>query len=254
MPLKPLSPNALDTIKVLLIGQTGAGKTKSAGTVVAEPDGNGGLVPSGEKVLMLSAESGLLSIRNEVQGGLVEGVEIRSWPDAVEALDMVQRSQQARDRYGWIYIDSLTELCGRCVEHFQEKYPSRSDSFPMWMEYTDSMIRLVKGFRDLSDFSVVFTSLIDSEKDEVGRRHYGPLVSGTRFKQLLPSFFDEVFYLVSLPDDQGVQRRGYITGSWQQYPGKDRSGVLDLFEAPDLLHISRKITGRTSAAQTPATT
>jgi hypothetical protein len=108
------------------------------------------------------------------------------------------------------------------------------------------MTRLVKGFRDLESYNVVFTALEKVETDEVKRRFVCPDVGGGKFQERLPAFFDEVFYMTITPDDQGVYRRVLLTNPASGYPAKDRSGRLALVENPNLAEIRAKILGGNS--------
>ena len=113
----------------------------------------------------------------------------------------------------------------------------------MWGEYSDKVTALIKAYRDLSAFNVIFTCLDSIEKDDLNRRFVGPSISGGTLKERLASFFDEVFYMVSLPDSEGRERRAFITQPWERFPAKDRSGKLAVVEAPHLGQIKSKILG-----------
>jgi len=228
--LKPITPESADRICCLVIGKPGIGKTSLIRTI-----------PPEEKVCVLSAEAGLLCVRDLVKAGKVEGYEIGSLEDFKEAFQMLSTNQEMIDRYKWIFIDSLTEIAARCEEVMQEKYPDSSKAFRMWGDYTNTMIMLIKGFRDLQQYNVVFTCLETIDKDENNRRYTAPAVAGKGLKEKTPSFFDEVFYMQTLPDEQGEQRRVMFSQPYNEYPAKDRSGKLEPVEAPDLTKIKNKI-------------
>jgi hypothetical protein len=99
----------------------------------------------------------------------------------------------------------------------------------------------VKGFRDLNDYSVVFTCLESIEKDQNNRRYPAPDVIGKGLKEKLPSLFDEVLYMTFHPDEEGTEHRVFYTQPINDYPAKDRSGKLNTIERPNLLYIKRKI-------------
>jgi hypothetical protein len=166
---------------------------------------------------------------------------VASFADLAEVYSFLASPQAAG--YKWVFIDSLTEIAAQCVEAMKAKYPSKSDSFNMWGDYSDKMMQLIKAYRDLAAFNVVFTCLDSCEKDEMNRRFVGPAMSGTSLKERLPSWFDLVLYMVSLPGADGKEQRAFITQPWERYPAKDRSGKLALVEAPHLGEIKRKILG-----------
>jgi GTPase SAR1 family protein len=92
MALKPINNDSIDTIKLLVVGQAGIGKTSTMRTITnSEPD---------RKVCVLSAESGLLSVRDLIKSGAVEGWEIRSLDDMREAHKNLSTDEVLRHRYG----------------------------------------------------------------------------------------------------------------------------------------------------------
>lgn len=194
-----------------------------------------------EKVLTLSAESGLLCVRDLVEQKMLEGYEIGSLQDLREAQIMLM-TPEFRDRYGWVFIDSLTEISSRCVEAMRIRYPSGSDTYKMWGEYNDAMTLLIKAFRDMSDYNVVFTCLESVDIDENKRRFLAPAISGSQLKERLTSYFDEVFHMTETASEDGFVWRVFHTA----HPvglAKDRSGRLSPVESPNLLHIKNKILG-----------
>ena len=70
---------------------------------------------------------------------------------------------------------------------------------------------------------------------------YSPSLPGQRLGQGIGYLFDELFALRVERDPEGQPTRWLQTGSDKQYQAKDRSGVLDLFEPPDLGAVSAKI-------------
>jgi len=229
MALKPITADSTDRFTALVIGESGIGKTSLIRTL-----------PDDENVCLLSAESGLLCIRDLVKSKRVTGFEIGSFAEMREAFSMLN-TDKFKEHYKWIFIDSLTEIASRAVEAMKAKYPKKADSFPMWGEYNDLMTQMIKGFRDISHYSVVFTCLPSIEKDETNKRYTAPSISGSGLKERLTSYFDEVFYMTSQKDSDGNDERVFITQPWERYPAKDRSGALALIEQPNLTEIKHKI-------------
>jgi hypothetical protein len=230
MALKPISLETSNRFIALVIGQSGIGKTSLLRSL-----------PPDEPVFVVSAEAGLLCVRDLVESKQVQGVEVASFADLAEVYSFLTSPQAAG--YKWVFIDSLTEIAARCVEAMKKKYPSKSESFNLWGEYSDKMMQLVKAYRDLAAFNVVFTCLDSVEKDDLNRRFVGPAMPGTSLKERLPSWFDLVLFMVSLPGADGKEQRAFITQPWERYPAKDRSGKLALVESPHLGEIKRKILG-----------
>lgn len=229
MALKPISIEAASRITAMVIGRAGIGKTSLLRTI-----------PDGDRVCVVSAESGLLCVRDLIAAGRVEGYEVSTFADMAEVFAALN-SEEAKGKYRWVFLDSLTEIAARCVEAMKAKYPDRKDSFPMWGEYAEKMTALIKAYRDLKPYNVVFSCLDSVEEDDLKRRFYGPSISGQALKERLISFFDEVFYMTTLPDKEGKERRVFITQPYDRFPGKDRSGRLEVVELPNLAAVQQKI-------------
>jgi hypothetical protein len=221
---------AASTVKMLVVGESGVGKTKLAKT----------LADAGQQVLILSAESGLLSLR----GTDIHAIEIGKDVNPVDHLKEVYAwLMTERPAYDWLFIDSLTEITQRQVAYLKLLYPDRKDRFPLWEEYADTIRALIKDFRDQSLYSVVFTALVKVDSDKDGRRFYGISMEHKTLRQDLPALFDEVFAMRILPDENGLPGRWLVTQPHEDWLGKDRSGALELFEKPDLAAITAKILG-----------
>ena len=249
--LKPITTETAQRICCLVIGPAGIGKTSLIRTILGQgnDDGNGwktleGFTP--EKVCVLSAESGLLCVRDLVSAGQVEGFEIGSITDFHEALRMCRTEEFKARGYQWLFIDSLTEIASRCAENLQEKYPSKTDSFKMWAEYSSTMTDIIKAFRDMDSCNVCFTCLQAYDKDEFNRRFPAPDIAGSSLKQRLTSYFDEVFVMdrVASSLDPNDPKPVLVFQTYEPVGlAKDRSGRLAPKERPNLLHIKRKILG-----------
>lgn len=231
MALKSISKDSVNRFTALIIGDAGVGKTSLIKTI-----------PEDERVCCLSAESGLLAVRDLVESGRVEGYEITSFADMKEAYQLLL-TPDFQNRYKWIFIDSLTEISGRCVEAMKQKYQSKSDSFSLWGEYSDLMQMIIKGFRDLQAYSVIFTCLPSIETDELKRRYVGAAIAGKQLQERLTSYFDLVLYMNIQQADDGSTYRAFYTQPIDRYPAKDRSGKLSQIEKPDLAYIKNKILG-----------
>lgn len=228
----------------LVIGPAGIGKTSLLRSILGQCyDPETGWTqcqePAG-KVLTLSAESGLLCVRDLIANGMIEGFEISSFADMREAYTALQ-NPEFRERYSWVFIDSLTEIAARCVESAKQKFPGGGDSFKLWGEYNDSMTALIKSFRDMQEYNVVFTCLETISQDQNNVRYKAPMISGSALKERLTSFFDEVLYMERETDDDGTETVVFKTR--ETGVAKDRSGKLNAIEPANLLTIRNKIIG-----------
>lgn len=216
---KPSQLVAEQGLNILVHGPAGSGKTVLSAT-------------TGEPTLIISAEGGLLSIKDAPDH--IDAVEI----DSMEAMKEVYAHLKAGTDYKWIVIDSISEVGEVLLT--DEKGKTR-DPRQAYGVLIDEMQRLIRAFRDLP-YNVVVTAKQDRQKDEIsGAMLYGPSMPGAKLALQIPYFFDEVFALRVEKDDEGAPYRVLQTNRDIQYEAKDRSGKLDAFEKPDLAYIQSKI-------------
>lgn len=223
-------------LKFLIFGEPGVGKTTLAKTVE-------------EKTLIISAESGLLSLA----GSDIDVLDL-STDDKGVSLPKEKRlfrlaeaykylnEVETQKKYSWVFLDSLTEIFQNLVEQLQTEYPDSKDTIKMWGEYNKRGRSLIKSFRDLPHYNVCFTALAKEDKDENGKRFIRVDVNGGIAHQM-PAFFDLVFYYYIAPDGS----RKLLTGKQDNVVAKDRSGKLDKMEDPNLDAISKKIRAKANA-------
>jgi hypothetical protein len=108
----------------------------------------------------------------------------------------------------------------------------------MWGEYTKKMINIIKKFRDLPHYNVIFTCLEDSVQDETKKTSFFPVIAGSKAKSVIKPMFDELFRYCIIENE-----RKLVTNTTNVTMAKDRSGKLELLEAPDLGVIFNKIKG-----------
>jgi phage nucleotide-binding protein len=217
----------------LVYGQAGVGKTSLAKTLK-------------EKTLIISAEAGTLSVA-DADIDMID-ISIDDNGSLIPPSKRIERLKQVfiwicepeqRKKYKWIFIDSLTEVSQNMIEKLQKEYPDKSDTLKLWGDYSNLSRALVKNFRDLSFYNVVFTALEAESKDNDGIRFLHPQMQGKIGREQLAGFFDEVFYFHI--DKEG--KRKLLTEATERVQAKDRSGKLDRFEGPDLQKIANKING-----------
>jgi hypothetical protein len=221
-------------VKILIFGQSGVGKTYAASTL------------QGFKPLLISAESGVLSLRNFK----IPMIDIAKDDDGnpIDMKDRIARLhkiftflKEGKHDFDTVYLDSLTEVNQCLMAYLKHKYPDRKDSLLMYGENAELMMKIVKEFRDLK-YNVIITALASVEKDDIGRRFIAPDVIG-KFSQALPQLFDEVFYLHAKLEEEGKVVRKFQTFPTENIMAKDRSGTLEPFEEVNLSKIIKKIKG-----------
>lgn len=219
-------------IKIVVAGESGNGKTYLAKSIT-------------EKVLIVSAEGGLRA----VAGSNIDYMDITVDDDnklvpkekrfsKIPEIYAYLCKPETQANYGWVFIDSLTEIGQNLYEELSLKFPDRKDALVLWSEYASRMRGMIKSFRDLPHYNVVFTVLCVTDKDQDGKRMKVIDLNGS-ISEKLPQFFDEVFYL-NVQD----RVRTLITDKTAALGfTKDRSGTLELQEPADLMKIAGKIRG-----------
>lgn len=206
-------------VKLLVYGQAGAGKTS--------------LIPTLPNPIVLSAEGGLLSIRD----ANVPYIEVSSMSDIQEAYKWLTESDEAK-QFESVALDSISEI-GEVVLNYERK--QTKDPRQAYGAMAEQVADLIRAFRDLSGKNVYFSAKLDKSQDEMGRILYAPSMPGNKTGQSLPFFFDEVLALRIEKDADGNIQRALMCESDGLWVAKDRSGKLDAWESPDLGQIIKKI-------------
>lgn len=208
---------AASYIKMLVHGPAGSGKTRLCATTGGTP-------------LIISAESGLLSLR----GLDLDVVEVKD----MESLREVYTFLLSDEKYDWVCLDSISEIAEVVLSAEKKK---TNDPRKAYGEMQDIMMSLLRSFRDLPK-NVYFSAKQDRVKDETtGGIIYGPSAPGQKIGPAMPYMFDLVFALHSWKDSEGVMQRALQTCADANYTAKDRSGCLAMAEKPDLGYIRNKI-------------
>lgn len=231
-------------IAFLVIGQAGTGKTSLIRTICGQQFNfdtqnweNTTMPP--ESICVLSAENGLLCVQDLVKHNVIESWNITCLGDFQEAAAELANGtlkDRSGNKYKWIFIDSLTEIAKKCKEAIEDD--CKKEDFRMWGLYYKEMEKLVKQFRDMKDYHIVFTCLenYDSENKIIT-----PMLDSPRLRQELPSYFDEVFRMEKkiIGDKVKVE----FATSFPVGLAKDRSGLLNKYEEAHLLKIRKKVFG-----------
>jgi phage nucleotide-binding protein len=217
---------ALNGLKFLVHGPAGAGKTSLCAT-------------TGEPTVIISAESGLLSLR----GVDIPVIEVKTLDQLYEAYDFVVNTEQGQ-AFKWICLDSISEIAEVVLNH--EKKVAK-DPRQAYGALAEKMTDLIRAFRDLPGRNVYFSCKQERAKDEQsGAMLYYPAMPGNMLKQGVGYFFDFVFALRIEKDADGNPTRWLQTSRDYNYEAKDRSGSLEMFESPDLSAIAAKVISTTA--------
>jgi hypothetical protein len=215
-------------VKVIVYGRPGMGKTRLCATA--------------PNPLILSAESGLLSLRKMIRETQVDlpAWEIASLADLAEAYEFVTKSAEAKKTFQTICLDSITEIAEIILKHEKEK---TRDGRKAYGELYDHVVGLIRDFRNLPNYHVYFAAQEETNKDGLTGAIYrqasfpGQRLSGASLYQ-----FDEVFQAFKGVDPtNNTEYFALQTQATAQVEAKDRSGMLAPVEYPDLTHLIGKI-------------
>lgn len=213
----------------LIVGESGIGKTSLVKTL-PEPE---------EAILLISAESGLACL----DGTNIDVVEVdpNNTTGSLESIYDYLQSDEAKAKYKYVFIDSLTEI-GQLIVAELKKDPhfgQPKNTLQLWGKYTELMTMICKSYRDMSDYSVIFTCLNAVEKDGLEKFESFNL-QGSSIKNSIKAWYDLVLFYKVYKDEDGTHRM-LVTDTAESPLAKDRSGKLDAYEKADLSVIINKI-------------
>ncbi len=209
-------------IKCMVHAPSGHGKTTLCGTLPSP--------------LILSAESGLLVLRNKN----IPVLKIETYQDFLDAYHWCKGSAEAKQHFASIAMDSVTEIAEVLLAAIKLTVKDPRQAYGQIIE---DMLKLVRAFRDIPGFHVFHCYKHEQIKDEgTGIMKGGPMMPGSKLGNQVPYFYDEVFYLgVAKDAAKGTQFRYLQTQPDMSYVAKDRSNTLDMYEKPDMTYIIEKI-------------
>lgn len=208
-----------DGVKILVYGQAGAGKTRLIRTLPSP--------------VIFSAEAGLLSLKDEN----IPYETINSMDDLRSAYQWCVESEEAK-QFKSIALDSISEVAETVLA---KELKNSKDGRAAYGEMNNVMMSLIRSFRDIAGKHVYMSAKLDKIQDENGRILYGPMMPGKLLSNQLPYLFSEVFALRAERTPDGEIQRALQCQSDGLWQAKDRSGVLEPWEEPDLGKIIGKI-------------
>jgi hypothetical protein len=218
-------------IKVCVYSLAGIGKTVLCGTA--------------PRPLIMSAERGLLSLANkDVDYTIVQNKE------EIDEVYNYALTQECMDKYDTICLDSVSEIGEVMLATKKKQY---SDPRQAYGETADEMGEVMRKFRDLPHYNVVFTATQERFTDDfLGVTTYRASMPGNVLTNQVPHMFDEVFVMRIGMKDDGSTYRYVQPNPCMSYYAKDRSGALGQgknIERPDLGFLFSKI--KTHLLQNP---
>ena len=219
--LKSTKGGGSDGVKILVYGESGAGKTFLNRTL--------------ENPVILSTEKGLLSLADVD----LPSIAINSVEDLMEAYVYLTTNEEGMS-FSDISLDSITDIAETCLSSEKKK---SADGRAAYGNNNDKVAEIIRMFRDIPGRNIYFSAQLDKVTDEKGRLLYGPSMPGKTLTQGLAYYFDIVLALRVEALEDGTVVRMFQTqtdGLWQ---AKNRGGRLEMWEEPDLGRIIRKVKG-----------
>lgn len=218
----------LTGINCILHAPSGFGKTYSIQTI-----------PEPEKVLVLSAEEGLLSIRDTCPD--MAAVKVSDINELRYIHEGFKAQSDEFKPYNTIVFDSLTEIAEFVLS--SEKSKSK-DGRQAYGEMAEKVQKLIRSFRSLP-VNCIFNCHQGKIQDNTGKIFYMPEIPGQKSANKLPYLVDFVFCLrmiEKIENEESVTKRAFQTGITDElYYAKSRGTYLRTFEPPDWSVIYEKL-------------
>ena len=151
---------AANGIKILVYGAPGAGKTRLCATA--------------PNPIILSAESGLLSVRNSN----LDYIPISTIDDLYEAYDFCTGSEEMA-KYDTICLDSVSEIAEQVLAN--ERSASK-DGRQAYGNLNERMNSLLRCFRDIPGKHVYFSAKMEFDKGADGVAMFRPSLPGKSWR------------------------------------------------------------------------
>ena len=207
-------------IKALVYGSAGTGKTTLCGTAPSP--------------LIISAEAGLLSLRNQSHPVLT----ITNAAELDEAFAWCQ-TEAIKNGILTVCLDSISEIVEQILKDEKSK---TKDPRAAYGEMATRALSIVKKFRDLPGLHVLITAKQVTATDPItGVAKAQPTAPGQQVGPALPYLFDLVMHAATEKDPEGKTYHYLRTRAAFNAEGKDRSGALDEVEYPDFTNIVNKV-------------
>jgi hypothetical protein len=214
----------IDSVKSVVYGGAGVGKTRLCATA--------------PNPIIVSAESGLLSLA-DVSCAYIEVSSLKEFDECYRFM----RSSDEAKQYETCCLDSLSEIAEVLLEKI---LPSYKDPRQAYAELANSMLPMLRKFRDLKGTHTVFTSkLVTVQDEETDKVTQELMLPGKVLPNQVPYMVDELFCLQT-------DRKGNAflqTSPDRTRFAKDRSGALDKEEKPDMTVIINKIMSKASKSK-----
>lgn len=213
---------SVESINVLLHGDSGAGKTVFAGSGREE----------GKNDLILAIEQGTLSAAR--RGSKANVLPIKTWEELDAAVTAICDDPE---RFDWVIVDSLTKMQDLIWSHILDeavgRNPSRSPFKKELQEYGEAQQRLSSIIERLnsSDANIIYTALSELHVDEEANEFKMPSIHGQSGKLAawVCAQMDVVAYISVARNKDRKEFRKFQFNKTPEVFAKDR---LNIFPKP----------------------
>ncbi|PVZ47980.1 ATP-binding protein [Thalassobacter stenotrophicus] len=152
-------------------------------------------------------------------------------------------------KYHTVFIDSITVAGRLCFQWCRGQPEATSDKTGKpdirgaYGLHGREMIGWLTHLQHTRGKHVWFVGILDEKLDDFNRKVFQPQIDGAKTGLELPGIVDQVITLAAIPDANGQLQRAFVCQTMNPwgYPAKDRSGRLDMVEAPHLGRLMEKI-------------
>lgn len=241
-------------VKMAIFGPAGIGKTSLLKTL-------------SEPTLCIDLEAGMLA----VQDWDGDSIAIRTWEEARNIACLLggpnpslgdkqyySKKDYERlsndfcdpiifDKYKCIFIDSITvasRLCFRWAQMQPEANRNgKLDTRAAYGILAREMTAWITQLQHITNKDIIMVGLLDRKTDDENKITWIMQCEGSKTALELPGIVDEVLCMVPYTHGSGKIERKFVCQALnsQEYPAKDRSGRLDLYEDAHLGKVLKKI-------------
>lgn len=215
-------------LSVLIYGEPKVGKTSLAKTLPLSSD---------DKLLYVAADPGQLALRDR---GFI--VAQPGNGDLTEAFfdEVLAHIKTHGNDYEWIFVDGVDEVAEAILKAKMKTQRDGRKAFGEMAEYVESWM---KAIRDVQGVSVVFVTHIEKEDVGEGEIQFIPQFPGKKIQSQVDAWFDLIGCMRLVREGDGNFKR-YIQFRREadfRFMVGDRAGVSEMYEAPDLGALFKKI-------------
>ena len=254
MRLTKTSDAQVQFIRALVYGDSGVGKTTSLRTLWPE------------NTTIVLSERGALPLR-ELD---FEVIQVEEWNDIKKLYTAFADPSSIEDpalkvivaKTKVLAFDGLSDIAALCMKHLievdrksliQQRSKNQRDSpegiyedtmaLEDWKAFRQRMLNLVSAFCHLP-LHIIMTCRAEWKIDANSRDTLRlPFVGGGKTGGELPGYFDLVFFMKTMADDQGGTSYVWQTFNDNMVPAKGLSDLLDPYEPADWADVFWKILG-----------